>query len=223
MANPDLDNPSIVLLGSFNPAIFQPMWFAHFGLLREEEGKTASIKMLTPEVTVFQTDWLRLEVMTNRFAAVAKDTGHSLALRDLVVGTFRLLEHTPFSALGLNRYSHYKTASEDSWHKVGDTLAPKKFWEGLLEGRIGMRSLTIEALRPGSPAKWIRVKVEPSLQVKNGVFFDVNEHYEVTENGSEKALVPGNAPKYLELIETHFEANQEFALRAAEHIFDRTR
>src|SRR5688572_8331526 len=105
---PILAGPSIVLLGSFNPAIFHPEWFARHGLLREDEGK-ADLDVVSPPVASFSLDWLKVQVTGDRFIATAEDVGHSLPLRDLVIGTFTYLEHTPIRGVGLNRLMHFKT------------------------------------------------------------------------------------------------------------------
>jgi hypothetical protein len=53
---------SIVLLGSFNPAIFQPYWFASNGLLRPDEAKEATIQVIHNQATIFTAGWLTLKV-----------------------------------------------------------------------------------------------------------------------------------------------------------------
>lgn len=221
MVLPEFDNPVIVLLGSFNPAIFQPLWLAQNGLLREEEAKAAEVRVISPEVTVFSTPWMGVEVTSNRFAARANDGGHALPLRDLVIGTFRLLEHTPITAMGLNRLSHYKMPNREQWDKVGDTLAPKEHWSQILAGKVGMRSLTVEAQRPESSAKFVRVKVEPSLKVEFGLFIEVNEHFVVdTEEAKDGlvAVVKSTAVAATNLIRDQWESNQGFALKVMQHI-----
>ena len=71
--------------------------------------------------------------------------------------------------------------SEEAWHAFGDYLAPKAAWNEFFTGQVGMRSLTIQAGRAGSAAKYVLIKVEPSVKVTPGVHFEVNEHYEVED------------------------------------------
>lgn len=170
-----IDGVSVVLLGSFNPKILQPAWFAAQGLIRGEEAESAEIQLVRPELVAFSLDWLRLQVLTDRFSASSvKD---ARALRDLVVGVFRVLVHTPVTGIGINCDLHFLMPSEKAWHDVGDRLAPKGPWEGILN-RPGMRNVTMQSVREDSYKGNINVMVQPSVQVKPGVFIGVNDHYD---------------------------------------------
>jgi len=70
--------------------------------------------------------------------------------------------------------------SEEAWHAFGHRLTPKEPWAGILQ-EPGMRSLTMEGLRPDSLKGYIRVRVEPSVRVHPGVFININDHYEVKD------------------------------------------
>jgi hypothetical protein len=73
-------------------------------------------------------EWLSVNVTPERFQASTTDEGFYEATRDLMIGTFELLDHTPVTALGVNREFRYQLESEKSWHLLGDTLAPKDGW-----------------------------------------------------------------------------------------------
>ncbi len=232
-----MDEPSIVLTGSFNPAIFHPLWFGQHGLLPDDEAKVKvttkdddarlaqGLGIVHPRLTQFQLDWVRVQVTQDRFAAIA-DAGHSLPLRDLVLGTFRLLEHTPVGAMGLNRMMHFPMKDDEEWHLLGDTLAPKDFWREVLDGRPGLRSLTIEGKRHGSEARVMTVKIEPSLRVTNGIFLETNEHFgalpleqpDPTEN-----LKPGSAVKFMDLLAANWDASQAFVSHLANSLVGKIR
>jgi len=207
---PEIDGASIVLLGSFNPAIFQPSWFAQHGLLRDAEAAEAEVEGISKEFSVFSVDWLRIQVLDSRFSAAASDSGHASVLRDLVIGTFKLLEHTPVKAMGLNRQMHFKLPSEDVWHLIGDTLAPKTHWSKLLHGRLGMRALTIEGKRKDATSEYLRFTVQPSSKTPFGIYFDSNEHFQ-KENG--KGL-----EGLMQELELNWENSQTHALQAAQDL-----
>ena len=175
-----LDRASVVILGKFNPSIFHPAWFARFGLLADPEADHAKEMLVTDELTKFRTDWLELQVTRARFLALSDDPSASVSLRDLVASTFSLLEHTHFSALGMNRELHYRVESEEQWHHFGHFLVPKRVWEQHVENP-GMRSLTIEGRRVGAPEARIQHKVEPSPRFHPGIFFASNEHYAIMD------------------------------------------
>lgn len=74
---------------------------------------------------------------------------------------------------------HYRLESNAQWTYVSDQLAPKTRWSGLLESPV-MRSLTMESPRMTGPKGNLQVRVEPSVRITNGVFVDVNNHYDVS-------------------------------------------
>jgi len=183
---PEIEGVNIVLLGSLNPAIFHPAWFAREKLIQLEEAERADIKIVSPEVSVFSIGWLALEVTLDRFAARTTQIQHLEPLRDLVLGTFSLLRHTPVKQMGINRLAHFRSPSEDEWHKLGHRLAPKEPWAGLLE-KPGMRRVSMLGQRPDQYRGRITVSVEPSVILKPGfgVYFEVNDHYD--NDADEKA------------------------------------
>jgi hypothetical protein len=177
---PEIEGIGIVLVGSFNPMIFQPAWFAAENLIREEEEQAAKIELIHRQVAIFSLDWLHLQVTDEQFAATTAQSSFYEPLRDLVLGTFRLLRHTPIRMMGLNRECHFRMPSEEAWHAFGHRLTPKEPWAGILR-EPGMRSLTMEGLRPDNLKGYIRVRVEPSVRVHPGVFINVNDHYEMKD------------------------------------------
>jgi len=194
---PTIEGLHIVLIGSFNPQIFQPAWFSSENLIRKEEADSAKIDLVHPQVTSFSLEWLELRASPDRFS-VTSSSDHRFQpelARDLTLGTFRLLRHTPLRMLGLNRYYHFPMSSEEAWHKVGHRLAPKEPWKGLLE-RPGMRSLTMEGTRTDGLRGRVHVMVEPSIHVTHGLFVLVNDHYEV-----EKTEQPEGASELMDTLE----------------------
>jgi hypothetical protein len=116
-----LDGASIVVLGSFNPKIFQPFWFANQGLIRPEEAEKAELAVVHPEISAFNLGWVAVQVSNDRFtASTLKDP---VLMRDFVLGTFQILEHTPVRLMGMNRDLHYTLDTEDDWHRLGPTCA----------------------------------------------------------------------------------------------------
>ncbi len=173
----EFEDAAVVLIGKFNPAIFQPAWLGANNLIRKEEDEGANIEVVNPQVTSFSADWLRVQVVAERFQAVTEDTAHYQALRDLVVSTFHLLEHTPFWLMGLTRDMHFKARDQEHWHKLGHILAPKESWHPILD-QPGLRSLTIQSspLKVGNLQVIRNVKVEPSYRLAPtpGLYIQLN-------------------------------------------------
>lgn len=212
----EIRSASIVLVGSFNPAIFQPAWFVAQNLLRDGSvdlgGETLVVH---PQVTRFETESFIIQVTPDKFIATTKPTEHWLPLADLVMGTFYILEHTPVTAMGLNSQSHYSIADEETWHRIGDALAPKDAWKEILDGRPGMATVQIQGKPLGSAAHKITIAVQPSVKVKPfGVYFDTNEHY---QGPKESTLV-----NLLETLRSRWDNAQQYADLVANHIIDWT-
>lgn len=187
---PDIRAMSIVLIGTFNPAIFQPAWFAAEQLLKEGEAREVKIEVIHSELTVLMLDWFRLQVTSDKFVISTTQEPYYEVVRDFVLGVFSLLPGTPMQRMGINRDFHYRATSEKEWHGLGDRLAPKELWNGVIDSP-GLRSLVMEESRrrDGFPG-FIRVKVEPSSQIQPGVYIQVNDHYEVPEGyGTRNELI----------------------------------
>jgi len=216
MARPVLEDnsASIVLTGTFNPPIFQPEWFARQNLLPLEEVEKAEIKVISPQVSEFQTERFIIQATTGRFAALSKPDANPAPLRDLVAGTFFVLEHTPLQALGLNRDMHFAMPSEAAWNLVGDTLVPKEIWSRVLKGRIGMRTLWVQAEIPDfgdeKQGSRLMVRVEPSGKVKFGVYFQTNEHYQSPKTDPTSNLT--------EIIRNRWEGAYSYAAEVANQV-----
>lgn len=168
----------IVIRGAFNPAIFQPSWFAMEGLLGKQEAETARVDVIHNDITIFSADWVKLEITQDRFEISTRHQQHIEALRDLAVGTFTILSHTPLKMIGFNLMAHFRVPSVDAWHEAGHRLTPKSIWEGILSDP-GMTSLTMTEKKKEEGIKgYVNITVEPSVIVQPGLFFTVNDHYE---------------------------------------------
>ena len=180
--NPRIQGLSIVLVGDFNPKIFQPAWFGMEGLIRKNEVETAEIQIIHSDIVIFSLkDWLSFNVTREKLSVETTQEAYYEIMRDLILGTFKILRHTPLKMMGINHYRHSLMDSEEEWHRFGDKLVPKERWRKILK-KPGMRSLTIEeSIRPGSFKGYIRITVEPSIRIHPGAFFQINDHFEVKD------------------------------------------
>lgn len=183
----EIQGLSFVLVGDFNPKIFHPLWFSHHGLIGEHESEEAKIEVVHSDVSVFSLEWMRLQVTRDRFDLSTSQEPFFEVIRDLVIGSFQLLEHTPVKALGINYQAHFKMESEEKWHALGHRLAPKESWNKILKNP-GMQRVAIKGERPDGFKGNILVNVEPSSKIKHGVYFAVNDHYEVDTGEGETGL-----------------------------------
>lgn len=173
--NAEIASVSVVLLGSFNPAMFHPQWFAARSLVPQEEADAANVQLVSDAVSTFSMEWMTLQVTSEQFIVEALREPYE-QLRDFVVGTFNLLPETKVTMLGINRQAHFPMESEDAWHSVGHRLVPPSNWSFL--SSPGLLTLTEQGLRPDDYKGYIRITVEPSIRVHPGVYVRVNDHFQ---------------------------------------------
>jgi hypothetical protein len=183
---PEIEAASIVVLGTFNPAIFHPLWFKVNNLIRPEEVESAKLEVTHPQISIFSLDWCRLHVETGRFVVNAANKASYGLILDLAVGTFSILDHTPITAMGLNRNMHFKIDTREKWHGFGHMVAPKEVWSEIMT-RPGLRSLIMEDPRE-TPGDLLRVKVEPSTRIDPGVYIEVNNCYNLDNKSVQDML-----------------------------------
>ena len=206
--NPQLRGLSIVIVGAFNPTIFQPMWFAEEKLLTVEEAEHAEVQIIHADVTAFQLPWIGLSVERERFTANSIAEPYFERLVDVVVGTFERLRHTPLRMLGINNEVHYKADSFEEWHELGHRLAPKPFWDKFFK-KPGLQSLTIRQVpRDDQEGGYVDVTVEPSTRVMPGVYVRINDHFAPSD-----AAESLGATKILKLLQDRWVSSNQFADR----------
>lgn len=214
---------SIVALGDFNPAIFSPDWFERNNLIGQDDAQTArdgKQLIVSHTVTVLETEWFALQVLEGQLTMTSKGV-LSPAFRDLAIGIFQLVPHTPVRAAGLNFMGDFKLASEDEYHKIGDTLAPKNIWNELCsddEHSVGLASLTIRVQHGKRGEKLLsqnekRISVQPSNRFRIGVFLSYNDHHEL-KGDFEEGLRPA------ERLATIIDKDWESAWHDSVRVFD---
>ena len=173
---------SIVVVGTFNPSIFQPSWFAQEELVRRAEADVAKLEIIHTEVTVFETEWFRLEATRDRLIVRSARESHFEALRDLVVGTLDLLRHTPTGVLGVNHDIVIQCPSREAFDQLGWTLAPRDNWLPVLE-RPGVARLHEMGQRTDGFEGYVQVIVEPILDGGTKIRLEVNDHFDFSHCG----------------------------------------
>ena len=176
---PDRELLSIVVLGDFNPAILHPLWFSVNELVPEAEAKDADVDVIHKQFALFSMGGIRVQVDDSRLNMTAVESPQGPILRDLVLGTLSILEHTPLKAIGLNRDMTFIMDTDATWHEVGNRLVPKRDWEQILSSP-GMRQVVVEGQRLDCNADRLHVRVQPSANL--GVLIAVNQHYQLETN-----------------------------------------
>ena len=180
----ELQNHTIVAVGDLNPAIFQPAWFAAEGLINRREAQAASVQVISAQAALFDVDdWLSVQVLPDRFLAGTAHEPYYRPLYDLVLSIFSKLVHTPIKMLGINYSYHCRLGDASQWEHLSATLAPIERWSEFLD-RPQMRSLTMERRRQSAPKGHQQIRVEPSVRIENGIFIEINNHYDTDDGDS---------------------------------------
>lgn len=203
---------SVVMLGAFNPAIFQPEWLARYGLIAPEEADAAEVHIISGEVTHFSTELFDIQVTHDQFVASTARAPSFGMLQDLVVGIFVTLRHTPVVRMGINRDVHFRMASEEAWHALGHRIVPPDLWSSFLTSP-GMRSVVVQALRPDDRAGNVFLRVEPSVRIHPGIYIQRNDHYELGDKAKDSSQA-------LDILRSDWTSSMERADEAFRRILD---
>lgn len=178
------DNVSVVVKGAFNPAIFSPAWFLAQGLIGQTEVAASEVEIISREVAVFSSGWLRCQVTKDTFQVSTDDPAEFERVRDVAIGVLRTLEHTPIALMGINRAVTFVVDSSVKWHAIGDTLAPKKIWQDVLF-LPGLTILGVQGARRDSYDGRLVVQVAPTKGLDNGVTVAFNDHFTLSISESQ--------------------------------------
>ncbi len=170
---------SVVLIGNFNPAIFHPSWFSANGLIGQQEADKAQTRMVHPDVAIFTINWLEVNVVRQKFQIATSQEAYFEPLRDLVLGIFELLSHTPLRQMGVNMNFHFGLESDRKLRLLCNRFAPEKNRQSVLPN-TGMASLVVRSYREDKFPGFVGVKIEPSGIVRPGIYIEVNDHYDLT-------------------------------------------
>lgn len=217
LPKPKREELTIVLLGDFNPKIFHPGWFSSEGLIKDSESEDAEIEIIRPEISVFQLDWLKLNTTRDRFVVETNKDPYFEVVRDLVVGSFRILSHTPIKMIGINVKRHYSLPSEKIWHQFGDKLAPKELWDGILE-KPGLNLMTMQAQRPDTHKGYIRVTTGPEEAIGN-LYIQVNDHFAVVEKLTDNVL---GCSEIIDILEAEWDNSMSRSANIIDTLMERT-
>lgn len=219
----DIFSSSIVAVGAFNPAIFSPDWLERNKLIGKGDADEATKSpglIISHQATVFETEWFAFQVVENQFSLTSKGA-LTPAIRDLAVGIFSLVPHTPITALGLNFLAHFRLGSEAEYHKIGDVLAPKTIWDSLYPERsaagLGDLSIRIQDAERGSAPRSgneKRISVQPSGKVKFGVFMSLNDHREIRDSGDGMSL----AEQAAAIVDSDWQISCDDAIRVFDQV-----
>jgi hypothetical protein len=191
----EIEGHSIIIIGTFNPQIFSPSWLALEGLIGQNEVMEAKIEVIAPDISSFSLDWMSLEVTRERFKITSNNSAHYEPVRDLCISILTILRHTPVVSMGFNFDYHFGIQSKDNqiWEEFSNKISPKQPWKSIFSNPELM-SINIAQKRESGFSGHTLVAIQPSLYIKDGVFFLVNDHFEI-KNPFSEVLKKGSTKK----------------------------
>lgn len=191
----EFSEAAIVVVGSFNPAIFTADWLEGNGLIGNEDAQAMRDDcslVVSHQLSRLESGWFVLQVNEDRFELIGKGAS-TLPLRDLAESILSLLAHTPVTALGMNFSQHYNLATEQKLHRVGDQLAPKGIWNSLFDPEVhstGLNTLVMTIVN--APRGQVatdnhrrNITIQKSQKIRHGVLLSLNNHYDIRPQDTE--------------------------------------
>lgn len=128
----ELDKYGIVFVGSFNPAIFHPLWLEKVELVSKSAAEaavprieldlkdetrspeSAKIHVLNSELAYFTIDNMTLQVTHHKLSLESNEPSAGIKIRDLAHGILAILHHSPVRKVGINYNYKLKCKSRDT-------------------------------------------------------------------------------------------------------------
>ena len=181
---------SVILLGSFNPAIFHPSWFVQHDVISTDMATMAELHLSHREMSNMEFGDIRVLTEVSRFQ-IETTNAPEIRLLDFVSKVFGdILPHTKVRSFGINKSVHFRASSPEKRLRIGRALAPLEPWGGFgkrIEASSGetlggMMSLRMrEVLEDDEATGHFEARVEPStaLDSLTGIYVSANRHFEI--------------------------------------------
>lgn len=204
-----------VVVGSFAPSMFHPMWFERYGLLGTQEataGAAPEKVLITEDISLFKVAGFDFDIRPDRVQIGTTQENLFGAVRDLVSSTLNILEANKITAVGLNWATHLNLGSEAAWHSAGHKMIPIDMWKGIWPKHVGMRNVTLELVRADELAGYVQVSVQPSRVLGHGMYIGINDHFDL---GKGPVRYGADAAK---LIDEKWESSSKMAQKMFEDL-----
>ena len=180
---------AIVLLGSFNPPIFQPGWFARHGMIEDDLAKAATDVHIDADAAFFLTSEFGCEVTRDRLRLFSvPTTDRREQLGDVAANAFGVLYHTPVGGISMVSFQHVP-AKRRAWATFAPVLASNDNWDGFLAGATVLDRIVLKREIPGPPPGVLGLAAEESTQRKGGVYLSLTHQYTLAGDAADHAEV----------------------------------
>lgn len=183
---------SIVMLGNFNPTIFQPYWFSAKELIREEESSNAKIQVIHSSLVQFELDWVSFLITKEKFQVITTKESYFDIVKDLVISTFKILSETPIDALGINHTHNFTLKDSANYSRFGQWLGNLSIWQESVPESTLLTLEIFHSKKENGELGSQKIRITPSdlPNLNYGVAIDFNEHIQLKPStNSKKELI----------------------------------
>jgi hypothetical protein len=175
----DVDQFSIVLIGHFQVPRFHPHESAVMDALTDSDIEQLHVTMLLPnDVVAFETQFLSVVVEQGKISVSSKLSAPiPEKARDFIAALIAGLD-MPTTALGINRDFHFPIESADKFRNLRDEFIQKDRFHSIMKNPL-VRALVMQSDRYDTRAGRIVTRIEPSLIITQGLFIQVNDHFDL--------------------------------------------
>lgn len=190
--SPEIQEVSLVVIGSFSPDSITPHWLAFHGLISKEEAEEATHSANNPSVAQIDLGWGKFYVDSSRIQFKTSESPWVRAQDFVLKLLTEVIPGTPSHTLGINLAAHYPLTFKEK-EALGHRLAPREPW-----GEWGKQlqnpdaehqnnGLTAISMRQGSNLDhkhnvYIEASISSSNVLKpNGIRIYINDHYSYTD------------------------------------------
>ena len=170
---------SVVLLGSFNPFIFHPLWLLKKGLIAESDVVSKEI-IINSQISQYPIgDWMKMIVTPNRCEFKVEKQEKLIIMKDLIIGTLNALPEIPIVALGINRGNIIDLSDEISYYNFGAKLSALNMWSDNFNN-ARLYDIIIEnndTIDDNTVRRRMQIKSTNSQENKYCIDVNLNNHY----------------------------------------------
>ena len=209
---------SIVLLGDFQPGMFQPLWFLDNGVITKAEYEaiiknTGKTFVVNNAITSFETDIISFSVGQKRFQFLGKKEPFEKVI-DSFKKVFDSLSTIPINAYGINFFFHLAVDNYKEMKTIGTLLAPRKYWESLYDTETQEDGLISMTMRKTTEYGCLNISIESSNAIKPGIFLNFNFHH----SKKESSFVVGEIE---EKLENQYKEYNSQVTKISDNIFEK--
>lgn len=190
---PEVEEVTVVVIGSFTPGIMSPHWLAYHELISTQEAEEATSLLTHADISHFDLGWGRFLADSQR-VQISTTQSPWIRVSDFMLKLLsEAIPGQPTRALGINIAAHY-SLSHTEREALGHRLSPRDAWgrwgEKLFneDPSISSNGLMSLTMRQSSDLnnkhnKYIDAKIQSSNTIKpSGILVHINDHYDFNDD-----------------------------------------